>query len=204
MMDLVTFGSSPAMEVDRCSRCGGIWFDRGELDHLGTMPDESRAVLTVAAADRPPALCHQCHAPIDRAAPQCAGCGHENRIQCPRCERSMEVVRRSGLALDVCRPCEGVWFDQAELEAIWTASLHRALEKRGASRPDGLGKNAVASEVALHTVIFMPEHLLGAGIASAAEATGSIGELSGQAFEAVGEAAGTVFDAVVDIIGGIF
>lgn len=203
MMDQVRFGTADAIEVDRCARCGGVWFDRGELDRLRTAPGDTRTALLMPEDGRPSTQCHHCHAPVDRGAGRCAGCGAENRIPCPRCARPMEVVPRSGLVLDVCRSCEGVWFDRAELTSVWGASLQQALTRRGTPSTPTQDAAFLASDVVLHTAIFAPDLLTGAGEVAGASASG-IAELPGQAFEVVGEAAGKVFEAVVSIVEGIF
>jgi hypothetical protein len=115
----------------------------------------------------------------------------------------MEVVTRSGLVLDVCRPCEGAWFDQAELAAICQASLHQTLAERGTPLTPAQDAALFAPDAVLYTAIFAPDLFTGTGEVAAA-AAGGIAGLPGQAFEVVGEAAGKVFEAVVEIVGGIF
>lgn len=49
---------------------------------------------------------------------------------CPRCKSSLSPVHAGELELDVCRSCEGVWFDKDELS--------RALKSPESGRSDGL------------------------------------------------------------------
>ena len=40
-------------------------------------------------------------------------------MNCPRCERpTLEEKDRSGVTIDVCTQCKGVWLDRGELEKI--------------------------------------------------------------------------------------
>lgn len=216
-MDKVKFGPGGAVEIDRCSRCGGIWLDHGEVQALRALPKGSLSgalELPVVRQGR----CHACHAPLDRAAEQCAVCGRSSVLDCPRCDRPMRVQQAGGLRLDICPTCKGAWFDHQELEAIWSREFDRALARRHLpGRDASLATADIGTELLFHSVIFGPDLLLplaaagGDAVSASAEALSQLPEalqatpeLAAQAFEAVGEAAGSVFDAVVDIIGGIF
>ncbi|WP_332773082.1 TFIIB-type zinc ribbon-containing protein, partial [Phenylobacterium sp.] len=39
-------------------------------------------------------------------------------LLCPNCNVSMQNVARSGVELDMCPTCRGVWLDRGELEKI--------------------------------------------------------------------------------------
>ena len=39
-------------------------------------------------------------------------------LLCPNCNSSMQAVNRSGVELDMCPQCRGVWLDRGELEKI--------------------------------------------------------------------------------------
>jgi uncharacterized protein len=39
-------------------------------------------------------------------------------LLCPNCNTSMQNVQRSGVELDMCPTCRGVWLDRGELEKI--------------------------------------------------------------------------------------
>lgn len=39
-------------------------------------------------------------------------------LLCPNCNTSMQSVARSGVELDMCPSCRGVWLDRGELEKI--------------------------------------------------------------------------------------
>lgn len=42
-------------------------------------------------------------------------------LLCPNCNASMQAVSRSGVELDMCPTCRGVWLDRGELEKILSA-----------------------------------------------------------------------------------
>ena len=55
-------------------------------------------------------------------------------MHCPRCETVvMEEIDRSGVTLDRCPSCRGVFLDRGELEKI-TARASAELDPRGAGR----------------------------------------------------------------------
>lgn len=39
-------------------------------------------------------------------------------LMCPNCNTSMQEVNRSGVQIDMCPVCRGVWLDRGELEKI--------------------------------------------------------------------------------------
>ena len=91
--------------VDRCGRCGGTWFDRGELE----------ANLARETAPPPAPRPDRRHGPgftLDDAAVV--------YLSCPRCGQPMtrrNYGRVSGVMTDVCG-YHGVFLDAGELERI--------------------------------------------------------------------------------------
>ena len=49
-------------------------------------------------------------------------------LLCPNCNASMQAVQRSGVELDMCPQCRGVWLDRGELEKIIEQGTARPLE----------------------------------------------------------------------------
>ena len=104
--------------LDGCDGgCAGIWFDHDELAILSREhPHPERPVATLL---RDPAL------PVD---------DHAIRM-CPRCDHVTLDKKLyslgSGVVLDRCLHCRGVWLDHGELEKIRNA-LHLGLGKPGA------------------------------------------------------------------------
>jgi Zn-finger nucleic acid-binding protein len=79
--------------VDRCARCDGLWFDARELD--------------------------QCLAglyPVDASPPEARipRRGVSTR-RCPRCERALETAGWTGLVLDRCGECRGLFVEAREI-----------------------------------------------------------------------------------------
>ncbi len=89
------------VEVDRCDKCGGIWFDLGELSKI-------------IEADSIEALKSE----VDRNRSQDARKG-----KCPRCGGTGNMVQVASLRdpdvhIDTCSVCYGQWLDAGELEGL--------------------------------------------------------------------------------------
>lgn len=84
------------ISVDRCHKCGGLWFDADELDrHLIPLyPDGAR--------------------PPETRIPER---GRSTR-KCPRCDRSMSSAGWTGLVLDRCLMCRGLFVETSELAQL--------------------------------------------------------------------------------------
>jgi Zn-finger nucleic acid-binding protein len=208
-------GGPTAVTLDVCPRCGGIWFERGEARLLARQTPESlwNAVPRRAEPVRPP--CHGCGAPLDRDAELCAACGHRNVLRCPVCDLEMERRHHGELVLDLCRRCEGVWFDHAELTQLWRLSV-QALADRAHRSSRASQVAETGGDVLLETLFWAPDlvvhgasaatHVVGA----AAEGLGSLitsgaaADAASSAVDVVGSVAEGVFSLVADIIGGLF
>ena len=79
--------------VDRCTKCEALWFDASELDRV--LGD------AYAASDVSP------EARIPRR-----GIGTR---RCPRCAISLETAGWTGLVLDRCKRCRGLFVEAREL-----------------------------------------------------------------------------------------
>jgi Zn-finger nucleic acid-binding protein len=85
------------VDLDFCSACKGIWFDKDEL-----------AFMTELASDLP-------HPQAARTE------GKPTEFECPRCETPLEELRyvpARDLLLDRCPGCQGVWLDKGELKKV--------------------------------------------------------------------------------------
>jgi membrane associated rhomboid family serine protease len=87
--------------VDLCPGCMGLWLDPGELAQIrGAREDIPSASNAVASAI------------------------HQEEIStyiCPRCEGAFETFEYtpgSGLYIDRCQDCQGIWLDAGELKKI--------------------------------------------------------------------------------------
>jgi Zn-finger nucleic acid-binding protein len=84
----------PDVRIDVCEKCGGSWFDRGEL---------AQTVNNRKMADR------LTEDPIR---------GTMSPIACPRCGGRMRVRKEWDVEVDVCISCGGVWLDHGELDEL--------------------------------------------------------------------------------------
>lgn len=98
------------LELEQCNMCGGVWFDRGELDHFlkGTVEVVAFPHLDAALSvelDYRDAKCPRCSAKLERSkAPQ------NDRIQG-----------------DACKACGGLWLDAGEADGIKMAERVNAV-----------------------------------------------------------------------------
>jgi Zn-finger nucleic acid-binding protein len=139
------------VELDHCPRCGGTWFDAGELDLLlgGGMtgrgasggeksgaesPGVESAIWALAGAGGGSESAGD--AAVGASGRAGAGAGAERtatrRARCPRCARRMRartVTGSPGVEIDVCPEGDGIWFDRDE-----AAALARALAQSGGAQ----------------------------------------------------------------------
>ena len=115
--------------IETCSSCGGEWLDDTELGHIvrireETFSAEERRVLE--GATRIPGI------PVVDA---------ERGIVCPTCSATTVPVNYggdTGVIIDRCPECRGIWLDGGELEKIqvlterWKDELPEDLKKYGA------------------------------------------------------------------------
>lgn len=95
--------------------------------------------------------------------------------------------------LDLCRNCHGVWFDNAELTAIWRMNAAALGAKRPGTRSDGL---ELGASIALDTMFWAPGLVVHGG-AAAVQGLGAAAEVAGSAAEGV-------FSTIVELISGLF
>ena len=91
--------SNPEAQVDRCRRCGGLWFGKGSLT----------LVLNVAVQELKV---------LDDAVP--------GDLPCPGCGKPLYRFKypQTLVTADMCRHCEGVWFDSGELREVKAVRSH--------------------------------------------------------------------------------
>lgn len=85
------------IEVDRCSRCQGMWLDYGELDQMeDTVLDKDEVKGTM----------------VFRSV---AG-----ELHCPKCDNKMQrfLYRAYNLELDSCEKGHGTWLDAGEEKKV--------------------------------------------------------------------------------------
>ena len=206
--------------LDHCARCGGVWFEAGEVQRMLRCEAELLWKAIVRREDPHTMLCHECRSPISRKDTKCGVCGWKVQLDCPSCARKLHVSEHDGMHLDYCKHCKGVWFDHHELAGIWRMRLGDAVTRRRRSRL-GQAADTAGDIILLDALMFDPflmywgvqagAHAAGAALSglgnvggAAAEAGGGVTEVIGDVAGAAGEAAAGVFETIVEIISGIF
>src|SRR5262245_28137369 len=103
----------------------------------------------------------------------------------------MDRRAQAGLVLDFCRRCQGVWFDNAELSAIWRMNMAAMNARRGG----GSEALAVAGDTMMSAMFWTPDLVVYGGMAAA--------QAGGAALEVAGSAAEGVFSMIMEIISGL-
>ncbi len=97
------------VHIETCAKCGGDWLDAGELPAIlkarqtRFTPEECIAVAKAATI---------------QGTPVTAG---DRSLACPKCGGSTHRVNYgddSGIMIDKCGDCGGIWMDKGELDKI--------------------------------------------------------------------------------------
>ncbi len=94
------------VEIDRCTRCQGLWFDAGEVELL-------RNAEAAAALDAGDAAAGRAHNTIDR-------------YPCPRCHGAMIRMvdpQQRHIWFEQCSACSGSFFDAGEFRDLAQLTL---------------------------------------------------------------------------------
>ena len=94
--------------VDACARCGGEWLDAGELKQIVDAREREWAAQDLEAMKKATIK----GVPLYQV---------REKLPCPVCGQAMETFNYggdSGIVLDRCRACGGVWLDGGELEKV--------------------------------------------------------------------------------------
>ncbi|MBW3629152.1 MAG: zf-TFIIB domain-containing protein [Gemmatimonadetes bacterium] len=208
-MDKTRVGEPDGVMLDHCARCGGAWFELGEVQLLRRAKPADLWARIAPRADVHRAQCHSCHTPMERTASTCPTCGQANVLDCPVCEQPMKVATHEGLRLDSCSTCKGIWFDHHELSAIWRMELSAAVDRHrgrtGAGVADSDGGLVLLEALAWNPgLVFYGAHAAGHLAGASVNALANAPEAAGAAVEAAGEAAVGVFELIMEIISGFF
>jgi Zn-finger nucleic acid-binding protein len=117
------------VSIETCPGCEGEWLDGGELGKIVHTVEEAFSPEEVEALD---AVNESVFTLDDSPA---------NQLMCPTCT-GVELNRfnyacSSGIALDKCPGCEGIWLDKDEIENVqilveeWDKKLEEDLETYG-------------------------------------------------------------------------
>lgn len=72
-------------------------------------------------------------------------------MKCPTCvEAVLTMTERSGIEIDYCPTCRGVWLDRGELDKI--------IEKSLLQNPESTNTNRGSPREKIHDVIYKQEH----------------------------------------------
>jgi Zn-finger nucleic acid-binding protein len=83
------------VRLDHCWECGGIWFEKHELDEL--VDDDGTLELLI----------------------EITGKLKGESLLCPECREMMSTHEVFGVYVDQCPECKGVWMDKGETEKVW-------------------------------------------------------------------------------------
>jgi Zn-finger nucleic acid-binding protein len=106
-MEEVTFGQ---FTVDRCTGCGGLWFDLMEQRHLRALPGSEQ--IDTDDSNRAVEL------------------NPRTSIDCPRCHGRMTRLRdtdRRDIEYEYCPVCNGAFFDAGEFRRYQQRELIASL-----------------------------------------------------------------------------
>ena len=186
-------GRAGVLTLDHCTRCGGIWFERGEVQQLALRQPNALWAEIAPRSDTPRPLCHGCQTPLDRDADRCGVCNRANTLACPACDETMKRHPINGLVLDLCQRCQGVWFDHKELSAVWKLSLDAATTRKSSRMGEAA---AIGGDVLMNAMFWSPGLVVDGAVGAV--------ELGGAALEAAGGAAEGIFEAILGFISSLF
>jgi Zn-finger nucleic acid-binding protein len=132
------------LSIETCSKCHGEWLDDAELGKIVRIrevkfdPDERRAIAESTT------ITGVVLEDVDRA------------LKCPKCSGTTNAVNyggNTGIIIDRCTTCRGIWLDGLELEKIqmvvegWDDALPEDLKKYGPKLRDIAAKLDEADDV---------------------------------------------------------
>lgn len=105
---------SPKIIVDECDNCHGMWFERGELRKSKDLVDADLNWMDFEIWKH-----------SDKFRPT------EDDVPCPKCSKQLVSLEYSdtGVEIDYCPTCKGVWLDQGEFKKIVDTLTEELLQK---------------------------------------------------------------------------
>ncbi|MEE9231595.1 MAG: zf-TFIIB domain-containing protein [Acidobacteriota bacterium] len=185
------------LTVDYCDKCGGMWFESGEVRKLRFSPPEILSGLITVKKQLFAVPCPECKHPITRNSAKCGSCGHKNIIDCPVCGSKLGRAQSDRFVVDVCKACRGVWFDNIDLSEVWNLQFRD-------STSSGDGSISQSSEPidSMDTVIAVLRHSKKDGFKRGGASESGPPSAGGVA--AAGDNSPNVFGTIADIVGGMF
>ncbi len=106
--------SSGSLKLDKCELCHGIWFDKNELKKVIDKRDKDLDWVHLDLWNKKEKL-------IAKGG---------KRI-CPFCKKALSILQynRSGVEVDICAACGGIWLDKGEMEKI-VEYLEKSLDQK--------------------------------------------------------------------------
>ena len=120
--------SYEGINIDTCEDCHGEWLDAGELTQIIKAREvrfDEQERRAIAAAAKVPGI------KLDKV---------DRTLKCPKCGGQTDPVNYggdTGIIIDKCSTCGGIWLDQGELEKIqmvvegWEDNLPDELARHG-------------------------------------------------------------------------
>lgn len=97
------------IHIETCPSCGGEWLDADELKHVVAAREHKFSEAELAALAKAKPVTGIALESVDRDVP------------CPKCGTQTKPVNYggdTGLIIDSCPDCGGIWLDAAEVESI--------------------------------------------------------------------------------------
>jgi Zn-finger nucleic acid-binding protein len=103
------------IQIDECPHCSGVWLDEAELFAI----EKAREKDYDKAIKSP----QETRAPISsfKTEPMIGGPEEPRKLNCPSCGEKLferEHGYFSGIMIDGCVGCRGIWLDRGELQAL--------------------------------------------------------------------------------------
>lgn len=99
---------SQSLEVDQCFVCGGVWFDKGELEKYTTEK------VTIINSPSPGKA-------LDKELDAKKG-------KCPKCSIGLKKTpydKEPNITIGVCEKCGGIWLDSTEIDRVERANKNK-------------------------------------------------------------------------------
>ncbi len=193
-------GTSADLVLDHCSRCGGVWFEMGEVQQLRKIEPQVLWTHIVQRDGVHSMQCHSCSTHLARTESVCHACGWKVELDCPVCAREMQVTEQTGMRLDFCTYCKGVWFDHDELTAIWKLEATAIMQRHGGGAAEGVTDGVLGALMYDPFAMYYGIHAAGYVVGGAAEVLSNAPEL----IAAAPEVAASLFETIFEIIGSLF
>lgn len=118
------------VQIQVCPDCKGEWLEAGELEKIAEHHEEVFTTEEIAKLDG-----------VNKEIFTATETDHDE-LQCPECDgvemKHFNYGETSGLLLDKCPKCGGIWMDAGQMEKVeelvdgWKSHLEQDTEKYGA------------------------------------------------------------------------